>query len=75
MAEDSLPKMKIKKEDPDEKLDTNFDSDSLQVYGAMLSEQLEKGEPGKEIARPQSLVGEIVSEEEKARRNELRARR
>ena len=61
------PKKKVEKK-VEEKLDANFDDSSLAVYGAMLTEQLEKGEPGQEVARPQELVGEILSKAEEEKR-------
>ena len=48
----------------EEKIDTNFDENSLEIYGAMLGEQLDKQKPGKERATPQALVGEILTEQE-----------
>ena len=30
----------------DEKLDTNFDENSLSIYGAMLTEELDSAKPG-----------------------------
>lgn len=34
----------------EEKLDTNFDEDSLLVYGSLLSEAMDISKPGKESA-------------------------
>lgn len=45
----------------DEKLDTNFDENSLSIYGAMLTEELDSAKPGEEIAKPRAIVGEILS--------------
>ena len=70
-------KLKKKKEFDanDDKLDENFDESSLDVYGALLSEQLEKEEAGKEVAKPSKLVGEILSKQEKEKRDKIRRER
>jgi hypothetical protein len=44
-----IPKEKpkeVKKQEVEEKIDPNFDDDSLTVYGALLSESLEKAPEG-----------------------------
>ena len=72
---DEKPKEKkeiVTEKDIEEKIDMNFDENSLAVYGALLSEQLDKGEPGKEVATPQAMVGEIISEERIKRKKELK---
>ena len=45
------------------------------MYGALLTEQLDKEESGKEVAKPLKLVGEIISTEEKAKKEEVRLER
>ena len=45
-------KKQLKKKEEDVDLDPNFDDNSLQIYGYMLNEQLEKSQPGKEVAKP-----------------------
>eukprot|EP00356_Strombidium_inclinatum_P014323 CAMPEP_0170484410 /NCGR_PEP_ID=MMETSP0208-20121228/3889_1 /TAXON_ID=197538 /ORGANISM="Strombidium inclinatum, Strain S3" /LENGTH=109 /DNA_ID=CAMNT_0010757739 /DNA_START=560 /DNA_END=889 /DNA_ORIENTATION=- len=75
--EEDHPKPVKKKEldENDDKLDTNFDDDSLSVYGAMLTEQLETSKPGHEKATPRALVGEIISKEEKEKRAKKKKQR
>ena len=46
------PKKKKKMDPDDEKIDTSFDSDSLALYGASLSEQLDTQTPGEEKFTP-----------------------
>jgi hypothetical protein len=47
----------------EEKLDVNFDDDSLTVYGAMLSDTMDQAKPGKETATLTKAVGEILNQE------------
>ena len=58
--------IKKKKIDPDdEKIDTSFDSDSLALYGASLSEQLDTQTPGEEKFTPSDIQKSIISKQEK----------
>lgn len=59
----------------DEKLDANFDENSLSIYGAMLTEELDSAKPGEEVAKPRAIVGEILSKQEKAKREIQRQKR
>ena len=56
-------------------LNPAFDDDSLTVYGALLSEQLDASPEGSEVAKPAALVGKIISDREKAEQAKKREER
>ena len=73
--EESQGKPPAVQEEVLEKIDPTFDSDSLQVYGYMLNEQLSKGAPGNETATPAALVEKVISDIEKEKIEKRRQER
>mgnify|MGYP001010069351 CR=1 FL=1 len=65
-AKSKSKKKKVVKKDENQNLNPVFDDDSLTVYGALLSEQLDASPEGAEIAKPAALVGKIISDKKKA---------
>lgn len=71
------PKEVVTDKEIEEKLDVNFDDDSLTVYGAMLSDTMDQAKPGKETATLTKAVGEILNQEQikKKKQREEKARK
>lgn len=51
-----IKKPVITEKEIEEKIDPNFDDDSLTIYGALLTDQLDQGAPGEEVAAPKIEV-------------------
>jgi hypothetical protein len=56
-------KVEITEKDLEEKLDGNYDDDSLTLYGNVLSDSISKSKPGKESAKMKKAIGEVLSQE------------
>ena len=66
---------KVEKKDENQNLNPVFDDDSLTVYGALLSEQLDSSPEGSEVAKPAARVEKILSDREKAEKAKKREER
>lgn len=67
-----IPKAQSKKpiiteSEIEEKIDPNFDENSLALYGALLSDSLDAAKPGHERAIPKLKVEKVLSKSEKER--------
>ena len=78
-AQKFIPKPKsnkpvITESEIEEKIDPNFDDNSLALYGALLSDSLDAAKPGHERAIPKLKVEKVLTKQQKERQRKIKDR-